>query len=246
MISISVAFLLSLVVAAFATPWVRQRALNWGAVDDPARARKVHTAVIPRLGGLAIAGGFFAALLTLLAFETGVARIFSEDVNRVIGLFGGAVAMLALGVYDDLLGANAKKKLLVQIASALGLCALGFGFERISWPWGGTLEIGILGVPLTVFWVVGITNAINLIDGLDGLAAGVSLFAVITMCVVAVASGQVVGALITAALAGALVGFLFHNFHPATIFMGDTGSLFLGFVVAATGLMTSSKSTRWQ
>lgn len=243
MVSITIAFLIAVAVTALSTPWIRQRAINWGAVDDPARARKIHTTVIPRLGGLAIAGGFFAALLVLLAVETEVATIFSEDIRRVIGLFGGGVAMLALGVYDDLRGANAKQKFMVQVGAALLVIALGFSFERVALPWGGELYLGLFGVPLAVLWIVGITNAINLIDGLDGLAAGVVMFAVLTMCAVSLVTGQVVAGLVTGALAGALVGFLFHNFHPATIFMGDTGSLFIGFVVAATGLMTSSKSS---
>jgi UDP-GlcNAc:undecaprenyl-phosphate GlcNAc-1-phosphate transferase len=243
MVSLSIAFLIALAVTAFITPWVRRRARNWGAVDDPSRARKIHTAVIPRMGGLAIAAGFFAALFALLAWETQVATLFASDFKRVIGLFGGAVAMLALGVYDDFLGANAKQKLLVQVAATAALCALGFTFDRVALPWGGDLRVGVFGVPLTFLWVVGITNAINLIDGLDGLAAGVCLFAVAAMCVVSVVTGQVVAALIAVALAGALVGFLFHNFHPATIFMGDTGSLFIGFVVAATALITNTKSS---
>lgn len=243
MISSSIAFLIALAVTAFITPWIRRRALNWGAVDDPARARKVHTKTIPRLGGLAIAAGFFAALLALLAFETSAANIFAEDIKRVVGLFGGATLMLALGLYDDLLGADARKKLLVQAAAAALMCMLGFSFERISLPWGGEIDVGMFGYALTFLWIVGITNAINLIDGLDGLAAGVCLFAVVTMAVVSFVTGQVIAGLVAAALAGALVGFLFHNFHPATIFMGDTGSLFIGFVVAATGLMTNTKSS---
>ena len=243
MYSVSLAFAVALVIAWLLVPWVRQRASNWGAVDDSARARKVHEGLIPRMGGLAIATGFFAALLFLLAVETSVAQLFASDIKRIAGVFGGGVLVLALGIYDDLRGADAKKKLLVQTIAALMLCALGFTFTHIAVPWGVNVEIGLWGIPLTVVWVVGITNAVNLIDGLDGLAAGVSLFALVTMTAVGFVTGNMVGCLLTATLAGAVAGFLFHNYHPATIFMGDTGSLFIGFVVAATGLMTSTKSS---
>ena len=243
MFSVAVAFLIALAISVTSTPWVRRRAINWGAVDDPNRARKVHESATPRMGGLAIAAGFFGALFVLLAVETSVAQLFASNIRRITAVVGGGVLMLALGIYDDLVGANAPKKLVVQIAAALMMCALGFGISHIALPWGGNLNVGVVGIPITVLWVVGITNAVNLIDGLDGLAAGVSLFALVTMCAVGLVIGNFEGVLLTAALAGAVAGFLFHNFHPATIFMGDTGSLFIGFMVAATGLMTSTKSS---
>lgn len=243
MISITFAFFASLLVAGFSVPFIRRRAIEWGAVDHPERARRVHTRITPRLGGLAIAGGFFISLSALLLLETQVARIFSEDINRVLALVAGGLMMLGLGVYDDIRGADARLKLAVQIPAALLLCALDFTFTDIALPWGGTIHVGPFGYVLTVLWVVGVTNAINLIDGLDGLAAGVALFSVTTMCVMAIVNGHIVTALVTAALAGSLSGFLFHNFHPATIFMGDAGSLFIGFLVAAVSLMTNTKST---
>ncbi|MFN3202567.1 MAG: glycosyltransferase family 4 protein [Bradymonadia bacterium] len=243
MISISLAFVCSLLVAAFSVPFIRRKAVAWGAVDRPERARRVHTRVTPRLGGLAIALGFFLSLTMLLLLETQVARIFSEDINRVLALAIGGLMMLGLGVYDDIHGADARLKLAVQIPAALLLCALDFTFTDIALPWGGSIHVGAFGYVLTVIWVVGVTNAINLIDGLDGLAAGVALFSVTTMCVMAVFNGHIVMGLVTAALAGALSGFLFHNFHPATIFMGDAGSLFIGFLVAAVSLMTNTKSS---
>ena len=246
MFTIAFAFAIAFVVSLIAVPWVRRRAFHWGATDDSARARKVHRGVIPRLGGLAIAGGFFAAVVAMLAVETSVAQLFGDDVKRLVALFGGGIAMLALGVYDDLVGANAKQKFIVQVGAAILLCVLGFDIEHIALPWRDArdaLHVGMWGVPLTVLWVVGITNAVNLIDGLDGLAAGVSLFALVALGVVAMVMGNVVGGFLVAALAGGVAGFLVHNFPPATIFMGDTGSLFIGFMLAATGLMTSMKSS---
>ena len=233
------AFLTALTV----TPPVRVLARRLGVTDDPAKARKVHQNVIPRMGGLAIAAGFFLPLMVLWGLETEVAKQFAANKMQVVILAFGGFMILALGVYDDRRGARASVKLAVQVPVAVLLVLAGFTFSKIALPWGGHWQVGYLGPVIAIFWIVGITNAMNLIDGLDGLAAGISLIVVLTLMVVALMSQDYVAAMLNAALGGALIGFLVHNFHPATIFMGDTGSLFIGYCVAAIGILTSTKST---
>lgn len=235
---------LGLVVAALATPLVRRLALALGAVDAPS-GRRVHASRIPRLGGLAIIAGFFVPLLTLFALNTATAQIFFSRPKMVAGLVVGSLTCAALGAFDDIVGVGAKTKLLVQTGAATAAFVTGFRIEVVTLPWGPTVSLGFLALPATILWIVAIVNAINLIDGLDGLAGGIAFFACITNFVVAWISGNVLIALLAATLAGAIVGFLWHNFNPATIFMGDTGSMFLGFVLATTSL-TGSVSQKGQ
>ena len=241
MITYFVAFLSALMTSTVLTLVVRNRSLAWGLVDEAASSRKIHTRPIPRLGGIAIVGGFFTPLAALFIVDTGVGRTFLGQPGVVWGLMGGGLTIAALGLYDDLCGAGARPKFLIQFLVALALYAAGLRIELISMPFG-QIPLGYLSLPFTVLWIVGVVNAINLIDGLDGLAGGVAFFAVGTNFVLALARGDVLMCLLMAALAGAVLGFLFFNFNPATIFMGDTGSMFLGFVLAAASIKTSSKS----
>ena len=242
MITFFVACLVSLVVALALTGVVRERALAWGWLDEVNSSRKVHVQPIPRLGGIGIVGGFFAPLCALFLVDSGVGLQFRAQTDLLLGLFVGGVIIAALGLYDDLRGAGAKLKFSVQVAVALGLYALGFRIEVLANPFGAELTLGILSLPLTVVWVVGVINALNLIDGLDGLAGGVAFFGVGTHFLLALMRGDVLLCLLMIALAGAILGFLVFNFNPASIFMGDTGSMFLGFVLAAVSIKTSSKS----
>jgi len=240
----AVAFLLSLVTAALLTPAVRGVALRRGWLDGNASSRKIHGTPVPRLGGIAIVLAFFAPLACLLVVETGLGQAFVQDGSRVFGLFAGGLAIAALGIYDDLRGANARQKLAVQTAVAVAMYALGFRIELLANPFGAELTVGAwVGFPLTVLWIVGVINALNLIDGLDGLAGGVALFAIVVSLVIALIRGDALMTLYGAALAGSLIGFLLYNFNPATIFMGDTGSMFLGFVLAVTALQRNQKSS---
>jgi UDP-GlcNAc:undecaprenyl-phosphate GlcNAc-1-phosphate transferase len=242
MITFLVTFLVSLMVALGLTLVVRNRALAWGWVDQANSSRKVHARPIPRLGGIAIVSGFFAPLCALFFVDSGVGHLFRWHQELVWGLFCGGAAIAVLGLYDDLKGANARLKFSVQFAVAIALYMLGFRVELIANPFGPEISLGALSLPFTLLWIVGVVNAMNLIDGLDGLAGGVAFFGVGTNFILSLVRGDVVMCLLMAALAGAILGFLVFNFNPASIFMGDTGSMFLGFVLAAVSLKTSTKS----
>jgi UDP-GlcNAc:undecaprenyl-phosphate GlcNAc-1-phosphate transferase len=213
-----------------------------GLLDKALSSRKIHGQPIPRVGGIAIAGAFYAPLIGLLFVDSGVGRNFTSDGGRVLGLFVGGALIVALGIYDDLRGADARQKFAVQFAVAAMMYGFGFRIDVVTVPVLGTLQLGLAGFPLTVLWIAGVTNAVNLIDGLDGLAAGIAFVALVALFVLAAAHGDPLMMLYTAALAGAVLGFLFFNFNPASVFMGDTGSLFLGFVLATASVDTYRKS----
>ena len=238
-----VAFLLSLLCGTVLTPIVRRLAYRFGALDHARSSRKIHGHPIPRLGGVAIVIAFYAPLVGLLIFQTKLGELFVAEREHVIGLFVGGLAIALLGLFDDLRGANAWKKFAVQFAVAGFLYWLGFRVEEIANPFGAGIPLGWLGLPFTIFWIVGVVNAMNLIDGLDGLAGGVALVAVVTTFLISVQRAHPLMMLFSSALAGAIIGFLFYNFNPASIFMGDTGSMFLGFVLAATAIQTNQKAS---
>ena len=238
-----VAFLFSMAVAAALTPAVRLFALKRGLLDHAISARKIHGKPIPRLGGLAIVAGFYAPIAALLVYRTGLGFTLFADRARIAGLLAGGLAIAGLGLVDDLRGLGAPLKLLVQLSVSLVLYQLGFRIEHLATPWGAPVALGVLSLPFTLLWMAGVVNAMNLIDGLDGLAGGVALFALVTTFAIAVFRAEPVMALFAAALAGSVVGFLFYNFNPASIFMGDTGSMFLGFVLAASSIWTNQKSS---
>jgi UDP-GlcNAc:undecaprenyl-phosphate GlcNAc-1-phosphate transferase len=237
-----VSFLLAFVACLALTPAVLRMAHRMEMVDAASAShRKVHTGAIPRLGGVAIVVSFYVPILGLLVYSTRVGDAVWQDLALVNGLLGGGLVIAMLGLYDDLRQASPRLKLAVQIAVALTLCALGFRIERLDLPFLPMIDLGLLAWPLTVAWIVGVTNAVNLIDGLDGLAAGIALFGLAPMVVLAVSKGNLVLALVCCCLAGSLLGFLGYNFHPARIFMGDSGSMFLGFVLAVVSVATASK-----
>lgn len=220
------------VVSFASTPLVKTLAYKVGAIDVPKDNRRMHKVPIPRLGGLAI---FLAFLLSVL--------VFAEIDRQMQGILLGAVMIVILGVMDDIMALKALPKLLVQIAAA-GVavyhgCVIQFFsnpnvFSEITY-----INLGWLSYPVTIIWIVAITNAVNFIDGLDGLAAGVSAISTAALTVIALMVAETNVAIILSALFGACLGFLPYNMNPAKIFMGDTGATFLGFMLATlsvTGL----------
>jgi UDP-GlcNAc:undecaprenyl-phosphate GlcNAc-1-phosphate transferase len=236
------AFILALLMAGLLTPNLRRFAESRGLLDHPNDSRKVHLRGIPRIGGIGIIAAFYAPLIGLLFYETGLGQLFYERGLTAYPFLAGGLVIAALGVYDDLRGAGAPLKFGVQFTVAAGLYFCGYRIEQISLP-GGALDLGMAALPFTLLWIVGIVNAMNLIDGLDGLAGGVALCAVLTNLVVAWVRPEPVMILCMAALGGALLGFLFYNLNPASIFMGDSGSLFLGYVLAASSIATNQKAS---
>lgn len=236
------AFVVAVVVGAALTPLARRLAVRFGAVSVPG-GRHVHERSIPRLGGLAIFGAFFAPLAAFFVVESAVAEAFTRDSRRALGLAVGGTILCLVGVVDDTRGLRAAHKLWAQVAVGVLAFYCGFRIDAVALPIVGALPMGIFALPVTVLWVVGIVNAVNLIDGLDGLAAGVVFFAGLTNFIIAFISGSALVALLMAAMMGAVIGFLFHNFNPARIFMGDSGSYFLGFVLAATSLAGAPKAS---
>ena len=223
---IVIAFLTSL----FLTPFVRKMAIYFGAVDKP-DDRKVHAGIMPRAGGLAIFAGFI------------IATLFSQPLDaKIIGFVIGSTLMIIVGVIDDLYSVSPKFKLIGQVIAALILVYVGIKIDTISTPFTTPIALKMWSIPVTVFWVIGITNAVNLIDGLDGLAAGISAISALTMAVLALTQGQLFVVYCALFLVASIFGFLRYNFHPAQIFMGDSGSLFLGFVLAGLSVMSVSKA----
>lgn len=239
----TLSFVTSLIIALVLTPAVRALANRWGFVDQTGAARKIHSVPVPRLGGIAIVVAFFGPIIAFSSLEVSFeGDIFSGKLGT-IGLLLGGGCIAALGILDDIRGVKASTKLFVQIPVAIMMYLLGFQINLLANPFGATVSLGWLAIPVTVIWIVGITNAINLIDGLDGLAAGVSLFATAVNFAIAVIHNNYPMIVFSATLAGAIVGFLFYNFNPATIFMGDSGSMFLGFTLATTSLQVNQKSS---
>ena len=238
-----VAFVLACLVSGLLTPIVRRFALKHRLFDDHVSARKIHGRPIPRLGGVAIAAGFYAPLLALLLEASSVGGTFYANSHRALAFLLGGVAICALGLYDDIRGSGAAKKFIAQFAIAGALYWFGFRIDQIALPFIGVFSLGPLSIVFTLLWIVGVINAMNLIDGLDGLAAGVGLFGLVTTFVLAASRGDPVMMLFMASLGGATVGFLVYNFNPASIFMGDTGSMFLGYVLAVGSIQTNQKSS---
>ena len=223
------ALLTAAVVSLISTPVVRSLAFRVGAVDVPKDNRRMHNHPIPRMGGLAI---FFGFILSVL--------LFVPLTQQLRTMLLGAVVIVILGIFDDIYALPAMPKFMIQIAAAL-VAVLGgnriFGLSNINiFSSDPYWELGWLSIPISVLWIVGITNAVNLIDGLDGLACGVSTISSMTLLVIALIMAEPDVAMITAALAGACLGFLPYNLNPARIFMGDTGSTFLGYILAVVSI----------
>ena len=225
-------FLVALAVTFVLTPVVKNFAIRIGAVDKP-DARKVHHGLIPRLGGLAIYVGFMVSVIATIGFT-----------YEMVGIMVGATFLIAVGIADDVYSLPPKVKLLGQIiAAAIPVVIFNINIEWIDVPRLGIIYLPeIISLPLTIFWIIGFVNTVNLIDGLDGLAAGIATIASIAIALLAFQMGQWVAAAAMVAMTGACLAFLQYNFNPAKIFMGDTGSMFLGYIISAVSVMGSMKT----
>lgn len=211
-------------------PFVIRFAYRIGAVDKPCE-RKVHCVPVPRIGGLAIYLGYIISVF--LYFPTSQIKT---------GIIAASTVIVILGILDDLYNISPKQKLAGQIFAAILLTMYGVKIGFLTNPFGGTIFLGYLAVPLTVFWIVGVTNAVNLIDGLDGLAAGTSAISAVVLALVAFSQGLSSIGLLALLLAASSSAFLLYNFNPAKIFMGDTGSMLLGMNLAVISVMGVTKN----
>jgi UDP-GlcNAc:undecaprenyl-phosphate GlcNAc-1-phosphate transferase len=184
---------------------------------------------------------FFLPLISLTIYETNVGNHIVDEPRLFIAILVGGVLITLLGIFDDIYGANAKIKFSAQFAIATGVSLMGFTIPVVDPPFFNPIHLGFFAWPAAILWIVAITNAVNLIDGLDGLAAGIALVAITPMTIISLVTGNVIMALICCTLTGSLLGFLIFNSHPARIFMGDGGSLFLGYILAIISVHTSTK-----
>jgi UDP-GlcNAc:undecaprenyl-phosphate GlcNAc-1-phosphate transferase len=248
------AFVIAGIVSAFATPLVVRLALRLGIVDNDGSERRMHDLPKPRVGGIAVFFGFSFALFTVLgvSLASPLGLMPASDqfdaIHRLVGLLFGGMLILGVGVWDDVMHMRPRNKLVAQIVVALISMLYGFVIPGINNPFDnnpGTNWIDFpiwLGVPLTLLWYVGMMNAINFLDGLDGLLAGVAAISSVFLFVIAVLHANPVVALVVIALAGAALGFLPYNFNPARIILGDAGSLFIGYVFATVSIIGASKT----
>ncbi len=240
MISVASAFLVAALVVLVLTPIMASLAKGVGILDRPSE-RKVHKEPVPRLGGVAIFLGVGISIFSIFLYGTALGKLLPWDTPRLC-LWLGATLAFGLGLLDDVKRLPPKLKLMVQAAAAMLAYAGGVRIQGLLFPWGAEWNLGIFSLPATLLWFVLLMNGINLIDGLDGLAAGVSFFACAVMGVLCLISDRMVEALGFAAVAGACLGFLRYNFNPASVFMGDSGSYFLGYIIAGMSVLGSLKS----
>ncbi len=222
------AFLLAGVISFALTPLVKVFATKVGAVDIPKDNRRMHKVPIPRLGGMAIFLGFIFSMLA-----------FCDITREIRGILLGCIIIVMLGVVDDIVQLKARYKLAGQIIAAILPIFYGVRIDMFSnlFPGGAPyISLGIFSIPITLIWIVGVTNAVNLIDGLDGLAVGVSAISSLSLLFIALFIAEPQVAIVMAALAGGCIGFMPYNFNPAKIFMGDTGAMFLGYILATISI----------
>lgn len=225
-----VAFLISFL----STPMVKKLAIKIKAVDIPKDSRRIHSKPMPLMGGLAMYIAFTICMFLFSDIET----------TKLIGIWLGSSLMIVVGIIDDIRPLRASLKLLLQIVAALILVKFGFKIEFLTniFQDSGYIFFKNMSIPITVIWIVGITNTINLVDGLDGLATGIATIAALTFAYVSYSLGNIPVTILSLMLAGSSLGFLPYNFNPASIFMGDTGAYFLGFVLAAISIEGTLKS----
>jgi len=231
-----------LYIAAFAsafgiclltTPFAKRMSMKLGAIDYP-KKRGLHKEPIPRMGGLAIVLGFILTMAILAPFMVEIRTL------QFAGFIGGALIIVILGMIDDVYNLGAKLKFAIQILAALIVVSTGTTIDLVMWPIPTYLDG--MSIPFTIIWIIGVTNAVNIIDGVDGLAAGVSSICATTIMILCILTGSPLAVALMATLAGSCLGFLPRNFNPAEIIMGDTGSTFLGYVLAVSSILGVFKS----
>jgi UDP-GlcNAc:undecaprenyl-phosphate GlcNAc-1-phosphate transferase len=220
-----ITFILAVALATILTPLAIILAGKWGIIDYPGD-RRVHSFPIPRLGGAAIFLAFWLAV------------VLTIDVDRMIaGLFFGSLLIFAVGMVDDIKGLSPLAKFFWQLLAAIVPLFFGLAVEQVTLPFLGEIYLGMaIGYAFAVIWIVGLVNTVNISDGLDGLAAGICFIAALILCWSALRIEQFTPAYLLLALAGVALGFLFYNYHPAKIFMGDSGSMFLGYILGAVSI----------
>jgi len=241
---IAIAFVLAFITSYMCTPHTIQLAKKLGAVDSPKDKRRINKVVMPRLGGLAVITGFFVAiffLLVVMSIEKNIDLNKGEWYKKIGGFIAGSAIIISVCFYDDVHGAKAIIKLLAQIVAAVVVTLCGIRIDRIE-----LLSVQLpqwFYMVLTVVWIVGLTNSINLIDGLDGLSTGIAIISCISLLIVFSLNGSVLMSIILiTALCGSLCGFLPYNFNPARTFIGDTGSNFVGFCLSIISILGVAKT----
>ncbi len=235
-------FVFSALLSLILTYWVRGYAYSRGWLSGPASDRHIHKKLVPRLGGIAICGSFISVAVLAMLLPRPWGLHFSLPARAVASLCGSIATIFILGLYDDIRGIGPYAKFAIQAVAATLLYAGGIGVQRLDLYSVGHPLRTLVALPLTIVWVLLITNAFNLIDGLDGLAAGSAFFSTIVLFVMSLFVPHSAVAMLTIVLAGVILGFLPYNFHPASIFLGDSGSMFIGFLLAALALAGSEKS----
>ncbi|MBO4711451.1 undecaprenyl/decaprenyl-phosphate alpha-N-acetylglucosaminyl 1-phosphate transferase [bacterium] len=230
-------FIVSFIFVCAITPVLIKLGIKFGFVDQ-VNQRKIHRGAIPRIGGIGISLGTLLPIFLLFYIRGG---IHIETPDNIFLFFVGGLGISLVGLIDDIRGINAKIKFLFQIAIAVMATMHGALIQSIPTPWG-PLSLGFFSHIITIFWIIGIINAFNLIDGMDGLSSGITLFSSLTISMLAIMNGYLPVALVGLALAGAVTGFLIYNFNPAKIFMGDSGSMFIGYILAVLSLKSQSKA----
>lgn len=246
--NIAIAFILAFIVAFIATPYTIKLAPKIGAVDIPKDKRRMHTKAMPKFGGPAVILGFLVSMLYLILVMNieGSLNLFGDEQYgiKLIGILLGIVVITITGIIDDIKTLNPWQQLFGQIIAAIIVVSFGIKIEHFDIPF--FYRVGLseaFSNVITVIWIVGVTNAINLIDGLDGLSSGISLISCISLLIIFSLNGSpVIAIVIVTALIGAIVGFLPYNFSPAKTFIGDTGSNFLGFMLAVVSILGVAKT----
>ena len=223
------------------TPAVIRIARRLGLVDVGG-VRNVHLSPVPRTGGVVIVGAMLAMVFAVVAVDNVIGQAFRAVLPQLTALLVAGTFVAAVGLVDDIRGLRARVKVVAEVAAALAVCIAGIRIDSIVVDQWVRIDLGWMSWPITVLWIVGVTNAVNLTDGLDGLAAGISAATCGVITVLAIYTAQPVMAVLMLALLGSLTGFLKFNFHPARIFMGDCGSLFLGFILSASSVLCAMKS----